>query len=222
MPDVELALRQLGRELDWPATPNLVPAVTARLGPRRRVRPLALAFAAGLAALAVAFAVPPARSAILDFFGIGGVTVERVETLPDLPAGQTPPGIPVTVDEAREGVSFELVVPDGFDAVYLERVADMATFVWPDYQLSEFPGNEESVLKKVVASETRLEFLRVHGADGLWIEGEPHGVFLPGGDRRLAGNVLIWVRGNVTFRLEGDLTLERALQIAGTLSPSGT
>lgn len=221
MPDLELALRQLGRELDWPETPNLVPAVTARLGPRRRLRPLALAFAAAVAAFAVALAVPPARSAILDFFGIGGVTVERVETLPDLPAARAAPGHPVTLEEAIEGVSFEVVVPPDFDAVYLDRVPDIVTFVWPDRLLSEFPG-DELILKKVIASETDLEFLSVHGADGLWIEGAPHGLFLPGGQERLAGNVLIWVREGVTFRLEGDFSLTRALQIAGTLAPSGT
>lgn len=221
MPDLELALRQLGRQLDWPETPNLVPAVTARLGPRRRLRPLALAFAAAMAAFAVALAVPPARSAILDFFGIGGVTVERVETLPDLPAARAAPGRPVTLEEAIEGVSFEVVVPPDFDAVYLDRVPDIVTFVWPDRLLSEFLG-DELILKKVIASETDLEFLSVHGADGLWIEGAPHGLFLPGGQERLAGNVLIWVREGVTFRLEGDFSLNRALQIAGTLAPSGT
>jgi len=35
-----------------------------------------------LVALGIALAVPPARSAILRFFHIGSVTVERVETLP--------------------------------------------------------------------------------------------------------------------------------------------
>lgn len=226
MPELERALRELGRELDWPVEPSLAGAVAARLraqpAPRRfPLRPLAIAFAAVVAAFAVALAVPPARSAILDFFGIGAVTVERVETLPDLPAARVAPGMPVTLEEAREGVPFELFVPPDYDAVYLDRVANMVTFVWPDRLLSELPG-DEFVLKKVLGSETRTEFVQVDDADGVWIEGAPHGLFLPGGEARLAGNVLIWVRDGVTFRLEGDLSLERALEIAGTLSPSGT
>lgn len=221
MPDLELALRQLGRDLDWPATPSLAPAVAGRLPARRRRRPFVLALAAALSALAVAFAVPPARSAILDFFGIGGVQVERVETLPDLPAARAAPGRPATLEEARDIVSFDVVVPAGYEGVYLDRVADIVTFVWPDRLLSEFPG-DELLLRKVVPDEAAVELLSVHGAQGLWIEGAPHGLFLPGGEERLTGNVLIWVRDGVTFRLEGDLTLERALAIAGTLDPSGT
>ena len=219
MPELELALRQLGSELDWPAEPNLAPAVAARLRePRRRSlrRPLALALAVLAAALAVALAVPPARSAILDFFGIGGVEIRRVETLPPLPAERGAPGIPMSLAEARNRVVFDVVVPDGYQRVYWSP--EIITFVWADRLLMEFEGDER-ILKKVVEEDTRIEWLDVGGYPGVWLEGAPHGLFLPGGEKRLAGNVLIWVRGTLTFRLEGDLTRERALELAGTLTP---
>src|ERR671923_2747821 len=83
MPELEQALVALGRELEFPPTPDLVGAVRERLAPRRAWRrPLVFALAAVVVAFGIAMAVPPARSAILDFFHIGSVTVERVETLP--------------------------------------------------------------------------------------------------------------------------------------------
>ena len=213
MPELEQALRQLGRELDWPATPDLTTAVSARLQPRRRLRPLALAFAGIALAVAVALAVPPARSAILDFFRIGGVEIRTVETLPDLPPGRAAPGAEVTLAEARDAVPFELVVPEGYDAVHLSD--GIVTFVFPDRLLMQFEG-DEGLLKQVTRG---VEQLDVRGRPAIWIEGPPHGLVLPGGEARLAGNVLIWVREGVTFRLEGDLSRERALELAGTLTP---
>ena len=219
MPELELALRQLGGELDWPAEPDLGPAVAARLGePRRRGlrRPLALALAVLVAALAVALAVPPARSAILDFFGIGSVEIRRVETLPRLPAERAAPGVRVTLADARNQVDFDLVVPEGYRRVYWSP--GIVTFVWPDRLLMELAG-DETILKKVLDEDTDLDFTDVHGYPGVWLQGAPHGLFLPGGEKRLAGNVLIWVVDGVTFRLEGELTRERALELAGTLTP---
>ena len=220
MPDLELALRQLGGDLDWPPQPSLAPRVRARLrAPRRRLgRPLGLALALLGAALAVALAVPPARSAILDFFGIGGVEIRRVETLPPLPAERVAPGSRVPLGDARKAVDFDLVVPEGYRSVYLEDA--VVTFVWPDRLLMELRG-DEGLLKKVVEQDSTIQWLDVDGYAAVWIEGPPHGLYLPGGEARLAGNVLIWVRDGVTFRLEGDLTRERALELAGTLTPRG-
>src|SRR5205823_10953262 len=86
----------------WPETPTL----RVELAPRGRAwrRPLVLGLALVLLALAIAFAVPPARSAILRFFHLRGVTIERVDTLPDaaaksLEAGLGPP--PAPHDAAR-------------------------------------------------------------------------------------------------------------------------
>src|SRR2546425_8902787 len=83
MPELEQALVALGREVDFPPEPDLVPAVRARLERRHfGRRPLVFAVALLVIAFGIAMAVPQARSAILRFFHIGAVTVERVETLP--------------------------------------------------------------------------------------------------------------------------------------------
>jgi hypothetical protein len=56
----------------------------------------------------------------------------------------------------------------------------------------------------------------VDGAPGVWISGAPHVVLGPELPPRLAGNVLVWVRGAVTYRLEGKgLTLDAAQDVAG-------
>ena len=64
--------------------------------------------------------------------------------------------------------------------------------------------------------------MTVNGQPGAWIE-EPHVVFFE--DRRgrmrqstgrLAGKTLLWQHGEVTLRLEGDLSKEEALRIART------
>ena len=65
----------------------------------------------------------------------------------------------------------------------------------------------------------------MNGIDALWFE-EPHEVALlePDGTRvthsaRLAGHTLIWQEGEVTLRLEGDVDLGRAQEIAESTVP---
>ena len=128
MSELERQLTQLGRELDWPPTPELAASVTGRLGaaeggvrapsrPRRRLpigRPLAIALAALLllAGGAVA-AVPSVRDAVLDFFGLQGATVERREQLPPPPPPR-PLGLGgrTTLTAARDSLAFDPLVPE--------------------------------------------------------------------------------------------------------------
>src|SRR5436190_17500668 len=108
MTELERALLALGEAIDFPAEPDLRPRVRERLQRRRLGRPLALAFAAVVVAVGIAFAVPPARSAILRFFHIGSVSIERVQQLP--PARERPlaaglgPALSLDEAEARSGV----------------------------------------------------------------------------------------------------------------------
>src|SRR5437870_8736270 len=105
MAELEHVLRRLAAELEWPRTPDI--AGRLELGRQRRLlRPLVVAVALAALALAVAFAVPSARSALLRLFGLGGVTIERVSTLPaaeqrPLAAGL---GTPVTAAEAERAL----------------------------------------------------------------------------------------------------------------------
>src|SRR5437763_16484994 len=106
MTDLERRLAAL--DVEWPTTP-------AFDLPTRRGRPprLVLAAAAALLALGIAFAVPPARSAILRFLHVGGVTIERVETLPptQVRALRDSLGVPITQTDAEKLLAREAQKP---------------------------------------------------------------------------------------------------------------
>lgn len=240
MTELEQRLVALGHELDVPDAPDLAPLVLARLDePRRASRPrrlvLVLAVIA-VAALLATLAIPDARSALLRFLDLGGARIELVDELP--PVAQTPPGLEftlgerVSLDEARRSASFDLLeLEEAPDAVYL---GDRGT-VWflygePDAvrllvaQTPRLAVDEPFVLKKLAESGTRVEQASVRGARAYFVSGEPHvvmlldefGMTIPE-SVRLAQDVLLWEERGRTVRVEGDLSLEQALEVAGSL-----
>ncbi len=79
----------------------------------------------------------------------------------------------------------------------------------------------------VVKRAPDVFYAAVNDTDALWFE-EPHEVALlePDGttvthSARLAGHTLIWQEGGVTLRLEGDVKLSRAVDIAESAVPIG-
>src|SRR3954451_19591252 len=82
MTELERALAALGNELEYPQSRDVWPHIADRLQRRSWLRPALFGVAVAVVAVGVALAVPPARSAILKFFHIGSVSVERVDTLP--------------------------------------------------------------------------------------------------------------------------------------------
>ena len=221
MTELERALLELGRELDFPATPDLRARVRERTERRRWLRPLAFAVALAVVAFSVAMAVPQARSAILDFFHIGSVTIQRVETLP--PAQERPlaaglgPVMTRTAAEADSGVSLIL---HGVDARrFYSRpglIATVLQYRGKPVLLAEFSGEQTSLTKKLASPDTHVEPAAI-GDFGLWLTGGRHVITWNQGHvetSRLAGNVLIWTVSNRTFRLEGDLSKQDMLQLA--------
>jgi len=228
MLELERDLREVGRLLAFPPEPELVPAVRARLGeaprrfPRRRV--LVLALAALVVALAAAFAVPPARTAILRFFHIGGETVERVETLPNAPHRSPIAGLagPMSLEQAIDRAGFRPILPPRHGGIYADDGV-LATYIGPRTVLTE-ARSDLGLSKKVASPQTRLEPVTVNEHDGLWIEGAPHVVMYfdskgRGQEKhvRVAGNVLVWAYGSVTLRIEGPLTEAQALGLARSI-----
>jgi hypothetical protein len=213
MTELERDLRTL--RVEWPETPDV--ASRLELQPRRRLLVPALVLASILA-VAAAFAVPQSRSAILRFFHLRGVTVERVGTLP--PAEERPlaAGLGNQIDDARaKSVLDGPFLPSEHGTLY-ERDGIVSTLLRGPVLLSEFGAPE--FLKKFATSN--VEWVRVTpDVQGLWIAGAPHVVFFPGASPRLAGNVLVFATGTRTFRLEGaGLTradaLAKAREILGT------
>ena len=128
-------------------------------------------------------------------------------------------------------------------ATYLDRTAvpgGSLTMVWPaspalpettiagvGLLLQQFRGvANEGPYGKGLGPGTALESATVNGYPGYWITGEPHAFYYydatgePVEDRlRLAGNTLVWVEGDVTYRLESALPLLSALRLAESLTP---
>jgi hypothetical protein len=234
MPEVEQALRALGREVEYPPTPQLAVIVAERIRaePRRerfgwlRSRRVLVALAVLVLAVTAALAIPPARSALLRFFGLKGATIERVERRPEVDevTGRRL-GVEVSLAEARAAVPFELLAPAAEDVVViLDRALGAVTFRWDDRRLSltEFQGESTPYVQKSAGPGTRIEFVEVSGGPGFWLEGERHVVVFRDArgqirEARLAGNVLLWERGILTLRLEGAESKAEALRIAETV-----
>jgi hypothetical protein len=235
MTELELALVRLGRDLDVPPTPELGARVRARIQARsRRRRVFALAFAVAVVGVGIAFAVPQARSAILRFFHVGAATVERVETLP--PARERPLvfGLgPTRAREAAERIAgFPIVLPEfehGEPARYYARPGAIATS-FRDHGtvvlLMELNGEQAGITKKYVSGRTQVFPAEVSGVYfGLWITGSNHVVRWTTPDRdhtattRLAGNVLLWEAHGRTYRIEGKLSRDEALDLAERITP---
>jgi len=245
MSELERALVAVGRELDVPETPDLVPGVLAAIEPRRArgwapPRRLALAVAVVLVALlGAALAIPEARSTLLRIFDIGGGRIELVDELPEVPIQEDPEtglGDRSTLAEAKALGRFPLrELENEPDRVYL---GDRGT-VWflygdperPRLLVSQTPlaiVDAPALQKKLVAQGTSVELVEVGGRPGAFLSGEPHFFFLVDADgnavedsARLARDVLLWDEGGVAYRLEGDFQLDDALELAGTLRPRG-
>lgn len=248
MIELERALVRLGDELSFPATPDVSARVLERLAeppPRRRRRALVLALAVLAVAIGAAMAVPQARTAILEFFRLRGATVERVETLPRVPAATEraldlgrplPDARPYLMDIPDVAIPRALGPPD---AAYVSEEAYGArlTLVYePGPGIPESPYTGVGILvsefvgegavrfvEKMVDAGASVEVLQVGPYPALWIEGGPHTVLFDGetyvfeDHGRLAGNTLLVERNDVLVRIEGELSRERALEIAESL-----
>ena len=233
MSTLEQRLASLRNDLALPETPDLASRVETELAagtrPRRRrsARPLAIALAVLVAVAAGVLAFSPgARSAFLEIFHLKGATVERVEELPDVPTtGRLDLGERVSRGEAERRVGFELLDLGAPDAVFVrDRIA---TLVYgpvgnPRLVLSQLRGSVyEGFIKKTGGTGTTVERLTVDGEPGLFVSGDEHFVmfrdergFIADEPTYLAGNTLLWNRGNLLLRLEGDLTRHEALELA--------
>jgi hypothetical protein len=243
--ELERRLHEAARYYEFPPTPPLVDVAARRL-PSRPRRPLrrvvAVALAVALAAAGAVALTPGARSALLDVLDVvPGVEVRRTEK--ELPAAvpffsfEETLGRRVSLEEARRTVGFQLRLPEQLsepDRVYLDRGAEggAVTAVYGGAgrraQLVLTQWHPVRLLfRKLLVRGTDVETVDLDGGQALWISNGDHEVFYVGVDQRryraagyLAGNTLIWQRGAITYRLEGNLVLEHALELARSLRAS--
>jgi hypothetical protein len=242
---LEAALRDLGRHLEIPPTPDFAAALHLRLSERapatsRRVprTPLAVALAVAAVTIALVLIVAPARHAVAGWLGLAGDRIEHRTpasppttgspvidqlagerlTLPD--ARRRFPGLIVPADRALGAPGAVVVGRDGALVwlAYLDERGAVTALI------SEFAADSGEYFHKMIGNRSGVEPATVNGSGGIWVTGPDHFVFLTdrsGGfyeDRgRLSGNALIWRQGALTIRLEGDFTKDRALAIAASL-----
>lgn len=236
--DLERTLRMLGRRLDLPPEPpatRVVRAVRARLeSPPARRMPV-LRYAAVVVALLVCgalVAVPQVRAAIVELFRIGGVVVNQAPG-PSLPATPTLPQQPVAdLAEAERLTGLRVVAPELLGPpdqilVIEGRVVSLVYRVTagrPAIRFDQFNGGLEPAFEKHMLIR-ELRQVPIGGSAGWWVPGPHEVVYVDASGQphresaRLAAATLIWERDGVTFRLEGELDLERSAAIAGSVPP---
>jgi hypothetical protein len=144
----------------------------------------------------------------------------------DQMAGET------TIADAQDKVKFPILLP-GYpsdlgqpDYVYVQDMdANVLILVWLDPQHPDkvlmslhFIPNDSWAVKKI--EPTVIQETSVDGQRAIWTTG-PYPLILFSNDiqytRLITGHVLIWADGEVTYRLETDMSLEEAVKIAESL-----
>lgn len=214
--------------------------------PRMRP-PLLRPAVAGALAVAVALTVAlsvsvTARRAVADLLGVVGI---RVTFGDDPPASPRPArhvtfGHPVSPEAASELAGFRVSIPEAVaeePAVYFDpSIGDrgMVSVVYPkgaetlarvDLLVSQFVASvPEEYVKKLLTLGSDVVYTDVRGAPAFWVSGAPHFFYYEERDGevrqetvRLAGDVLLWEDGGVTYRVEGADSLRDARRIAESL-----
>jgi hypothetical protein len=239
MPELERALRSVGRNLDYPAAPDLSGPVRRRLeqGERPRQplqrRTLVVALAVLAVAVGAVMAVPQARSTILDWFGIGGVTIRYVEELPPVDKATEDLGLGerVSLGEARRSAGFPILVPkieklDRPPRVYHRPEARQVAFLYGSEEKPKLLITQAGVggaIEKLVGMATEVESVAIgDGKFGVWLSGDKHAMFYPGVEEeepfRLVGNALVFEsETGITVRIEAEISKEEAIRIARSM-----
>jgi hypothetical protein len=226
---MEARLVALGEVMTFPSPETLVDDVLDQLGPGRRWwrRPAWAAAAAVVLVVAVVAAVPGSRRTVARWLGFDSLRIEWVEDLPAASPPEPASGMTLAEAAARAGI-------DPFVATTLGEPVDVEApggrYVAVHYRdgdvdviVATLPGRlDEGSFGKLVASGATVTGVDVDGTPGYWVAGGDHVfAYLDDSGRRrdvrVAADTLVWQRGGVLVRVEGDMSLDRALEIAGSL-----
>lgn len=242
-PALTEALHVLGNHLVYPPTPDIASTVHRELAsnpvaprnswwkPHFQRRQLASLAATAILALAIVIAaIPGARTAAADWFGLPGVIffTESTRTVEITPIGNRYRiGRTVTLDEAREQVPYAVLVPaqpglEEPDEVWLNPIP-VDGEVWFIYHttdeipkasvagagllISQVRGElNPRMYGKGIPTGTQVDKITVHGRPGYWITGDPHtfSYFDPDGEMQ---QDTLRLAGNTLLWQQGDLTL---------------
>jgi hypothetical protein len=129
--------------------------------------------------------------------------------------------------ERPDAVFVDPTVPGGgrVDLVYRARPGLPASpFTDAGLLITQFRGQPEPGFFKKVVGAGIVKEVSVGGQPGYFFSGEPHILSYqdPTGTvrevrSRLAGNTLIWQRGDLTLRLEGQVAQAEAIRIAESM-----
>ena len=223
----------------FPETPSLVGGVLSSIAARSERTRRRIVGAAIAAVLVVAVLLVPApREAVARFFGIGGVTIERVAEY-DLPPAATtdaPLGERVELDDVVGAIGFTPSLPDieglAEPEVYVRTdiAGGLVSLVYrsgsagPGLVITEFETVGEVAIKQLGPGVTFREVDLAPDVRGFWIEGGAHTIAFFDADgslledsARLVGNTLVWQAGDLTIRIESGLSLTQVLEIARSM-----
>jgi hypothetical protein len=227
MPDVETRLARLAADLSVEVPDGLEAAVMTRVRephPQRHWRRWVAGLFLGL--LGVGVVASPVGASIREWLGFHGVAVSTGDPVTETPT-VPPAGGTKTLDEAAALVGFVPLVPDALgrpEHVAVARDRLVVSLSWTTehgtVRLDEFRGDVEPLFWKTT-SEAGGVSVGMHEA--LWLPvAHEVTVVSPGGDvrelpSRLAAPTLLWVVDDLTLRLEGDLDLAEATEIAESM-----
>ena len=209
----------------------------------RLVFALAAAALIAVALVAAVSLIPSARRAVAGWLGVDGIRITFDDSAPRDPIdNELFLGTPVSADQAAHAVDFDIAIPEELgepDGYFVMRYVEggEVSLAWepgpglPESEesglgavLTQFRGQARpESLKKIGDPGTLITAVAVGDSNGFFIEGEPHLVVRVGNGNervlapRLAGNTLIWDDGGVTYRLEAEVSLERAVEIAESM-----
>ncbi|WP_435225009.1 hypothetical protein [Streptomyces sp. Tue6028] len=191
--------------------------------------------------LTVLVLTPPVRAAVVDWFGFGGVEVRYDPSAVPSPGARVPGcGPSLTLAQAGRRAGFTPLVPGALgvpDAVTVTREPKgrlLMSLCWQEHgrtvRLDEYPAQLDIGFSKTVREPPEWVALGApedYGRQALWFA-KPHLLSFwlvdDDGDRftrsvRTAGPTLLWLHsgGEVTLRLEGVSSKERAVAIAKSL-----
>ncbi len=231
----------LARTLAYPPTPDVVQSIRQQEAKRPRPRTFPLRRAAALALVVVIlcvslWAVPQVRAAIAEWWQMGAVRIFPIQSTPS-PTGTPLPtpdlsalGSPMTLTEAQAEDNFPILSSPDLgppEVVYVRQDHEPAvvSLVWFDAAAPEqIKAMLWQISQPLYASKwifvDQMQDTQVHGLPAFGVTG-PHYLQLLNSTasppRLVTNTVLIWTDDSMTYRLEGDFTLEEAVRLAESL-----